>query len=408
MSSASDRVVVTGLGATTPLGGDIATTWENLLAGRSGVSALEQEWAADLPVRIAASLAVEPTEVIKPVRARRMDRVQQVAVVAAREAWDDAGAPEVDPERFAVAVGTGIGGVLTLLGQEDIRRETGYKRVSPLTVPMLMPNGPAAMVSLELGARAGAHSTVSACASGSESIALGLDLIRSGRADVVAVGGTEACIHPLPLVGFSQMRALSTRNDEPERASRPFDADRDGFVLGEGSAVMIIERESHAKARGARIYAEFAGAGITSDAHDIVAPHPQGKGGARAIALALKAAGLRGTDVLQANAHATSTPVGDPPEAEAIRSVIGEHVVVTAPKSSLGHLLGAAGAASAALTVLSIYHRVIPPTINLDNVDERIKLDVATKPREWTPGAAISNSFGFGGHNVTLVLTNQT
>lgn len=403
MSSSNTRVVVTGLGATTPLGGDVATTWEGLLAGRSGVGKLTQDWAQELPVRIAAQLAVEPTEVIKPVQARRLDRCQQVGLVAAREAWADAGSPDdVDKERLAVAIGTGIGGALTLLGQEDIRRETSYKRVSPLTVPMLMPNGPTAVVGLELGAKAGVHSTVSACASGSESISLGLDIIRAGRADMVVVGGAEACLHPIPLAGFSQMRALSTRNDEPERASRPFDRDRDGFIFGEGAAVMVIEREDHAKARGARIYAEFAGSGVTSDGYDIVAPHPQGEGAARSIRSALKSAGLSPEDIQHVSAHATSTPVGDIPEAEAINAAIGSHAIVSAPKSSLGHLLGASGAASAIATVLAIHHGVVPPTINLDNIDERVNLDVATKPRELDLRAAISNSFGFGGHNVTL------
>ncbi len=405
MSSARDRVVVTGLGAITPLGDDVATTWEGLLTGRSGIRALDHEWASDLPVRIAATLAVEPTEKIKPVQARRLDRSQQVTLLAAREAWKDAGTPEIDSDRLAVAMGVGIGGVLTVLGQEDIRREEGYKRVSPLTVPMLMPNAPAATVGLEIGARAGVHTTVSACASGSKSIALGLDLIRAGRADMVLVGGAEACIHPLVFCGFSQMRALSTRNDEPERASRPFDKERDGFVVGEGAGVMVIERAEHAIARGARIYAELAGAGVTSDAHDVVQPHPQGTGAARAIELALRAAELQPADVQHVNAHATATPAGDVSEAEAIRTAIGDHAVVTAPKGNLGHLLGGAGTVEAIATILAIHNSVVPPTINLDDIDDRVRLDVATKPREMQITAAVNDSFGFGGHNVALAFT---
>lgn len=405
MSSARDRVVVTGLGAITPLGDDVATTWEGLLTGRSGIRALDTEWASDLPVRIAATLAVEPTEKIKPVQARRLDRSQQVTLLAAREAWKDAGTPEIDSDRLAVAMGVGIGGVLTVLGQEDIRREEGYKRVSPLTVPMLMPNAPAATVGLEIGARAGVHTTVSACASGSKSIALGLDLIRAGRADMVLVGGAEACIHPLVFCGFSQMRALSTRNDEPERASRPFDKERDGFVVGEGAGVMVIERAEHAIARGARIYAELAGAGVTSDAHDVVQPHPQGTGAARAIELALRAAELQPADVQHVNAHATATPAGDVSEAEAIRTAIGDHAVVTAPKGNLGHLLGGAGTVEAIATILAIHNSVVPPTINLDDIDDRVRLDVATKPREMQITAAVNDSFGFGGHNVALAFT---
>ncbi len=405
MSSSRERVVVTGLGATTPLGGDVAATWEGLLAGRSGVRALDTAWAQELPVRIAASVAVEPTETIKPVQARRLDRCEQVALVAAREAWADAGTPEVDPERLAVAMGSGFGGVLTLLGQEDTRRTSGHKRVSPLSVPMLMPNGSAAVVGLELGARAGVHTTVSACASGAESGALGLDLIRSGRADMVLVGGAEACIHPLVLCGFSQMRALSTRNDDPERASRPFDKARDGFVIAEGAGAYVLEREAHARARGARMYAVMAGAGVTSDAHDMVQPQPEGSGAARAIAKALETAGLAPDDISHANAHATSTSSGDAPEAEAIRAAVGEHPVVTAPKGGLGHMLGAAGTVEAVAAILAIYHSLVPPTINLDDIDDRVRLDVAVKPREMQIDAALNDSFGFGGHNVALAFT---
>lgn len=403
----NQQVVVTGIGVTTPLGGDVLSTWRALLAGESGVRALTQEWAAELPVRIAGSLAVDPSEVLEPVKARRMDRCAQVAVVAAREAWRDAGRPELEPERLAVAVGTGIGGALTLLGQNDVRREKGSRRVSPLTIPMLMPNSPAANVGLELGARGGVHTTVSACSSGAEAIALALDLLRAGRVDVVVAGGAEACIHPLPLAGFGQMRALSTRNDEPELASRPFDKARDGFVLSEGSGVMVLERAEFAAARGARVYATLAGAGVTSDGFDMVQPHPEGLGAARSISIALASAGLSPKDISHVNAHATSTPVGDVAEAAAIRSALGSHPVVTAPKASLGHLLGAAGAVEAIATVLAIHHSVVPPTRNVDNADDGVELDIATAPREMTINAAVNDSFGFGGHNVSLVFTKE-
>src|SRR3954449_10422338 len=273
-------VVVTGLGATTPLGGDAASTWDAMLAGRSGVSPLTQDWAAQLPVRIAAQLRVEPSEKIDRVKLRRLDRSEAAALIAAHQAWADAGlaGAGLDPERLAVSVGSGIGGAQTLLNQDDILEASGPRKVSPHTVPMLMPNGPAAWVGLEYGARAGVHAPTSACATGAESIAWGLDMIRSGRADVVIAGGTEAVIHPLPIAGFASMRAMSTRNDDPERASRPWDKGRDGFVFGEGAGAVVLERAEHAAARGARVYAHLAGAGITSDGYDIVQPHPEGLG----------------------------------------------------------------------------------------------------------------------------------
>jgi 3-oxoacyl-[acyl-carrier-protein] synthase II len=399
-------VVVTGLGATTPLGGDVATTWQGLLDGRSGVRALTQEWAQQLPVRIAAPLAVEPTETLKRVKARKMDRSEQVAVVAAQEAWADAGTPEVDPVRLAVAFGTGIGGALSLLHQDDVLEQKGVRAVSPWTIPMLMPNGPAAWVGLELGAQGRVSSTVSACASSAESIALALDLLRSGRYDIVVAGGAEAVIHPLPLAGFAQMQAMSTRNDEPERASRPFDKGRDGFVLGEGGGALVLEREDFAKARGARIYARLVGAGVTADGHDIVQPDPTGKGQARAMAQAIDDAGLTGSDITHVNVHATSTPVGDMPETLSIRSAIGAEPILTAPKSMLGHLLGGAGAVESIATVLAIHHGVIPPTANLEDPDDALSLDVVrVEPRRVTVNAALNNSFGFGGHNVALAFT---
>ncbi|MEU1606551.1 beta-ketoacyl-ACP synthase II [Micromonospora matsumotoense] len=401
-------VVVTGLGATTPLGGDVASTWDAMLAGRSGVSPLTQEWAGQLPVRIAAQLAVEPTEVLDRVKLRRLDRSEAIALIAAQQAWADSGLADsgLDPERLGASVGSGIGGALTLLAQDDILEASGPRRVSPHTIPMLMPNGPAAWVGLELGAQAGVHSVASACATGAEAIALGLDMIRSGRADVVVAGGTEAVIHPLPIAGFSSMRAMSTRNDEPQQASRPWDKGRDGFVLGEGAGIVVLERADHAAARGAHIYARLAGAGITSDGYDIVQPHPEGAGAIRAIAKAIADADVAKADIVHVNAHATSTPVGDLAEIKALHRALGDHPVLTATKSMTGHLLGAAGALESIATILTIRDGVIPPTINLDDPDDGLDMDVAAnKVRHLDVPAALNNSFGFGGHNVALVFT---
>ncbi|MDG4789036.1 beta-ketoacyl-ACP synthase II [Micromonospora sp. WMMD1102] len=399
-------VVVTGLGATTPLGGDVASTWEAMLAGRSGVGPLTQEWAEQLPVRIAAQLAVEPTEKLDRVKLRRLDRSEAIALIAAHEAWADAGLADSppEPERLAVSVGSGIGGAQTLLAQDDILEASGPRRVSPHTVPMLMPNGPAAWVGLELGAQAGVHSVASACATGAEAIALGLDMIRSGRADVVLAGGTEAVVHPLPIAGFASMRAMSTRNDDPERASRPWDKGRDGFVLGEGAGAVVLERADHAAARGARVYARLAGAALTSDGYDIVQPHPEGRGVIRAINMAIADAGIDRSDIVHVNAHATSTPVGDIAEIVALRSALGNHPVLTATKSMTGHLLGAAGALESIATILAIRDGVVPPTINLDDPDDALDLDVvAHKARQLEIPAALNNGFGFGGHNAVLV-----
>ena len=403
------RVVVTGIGATSPLGGDVESTWQALLDGRSGVSRLEREWAEQLPVQIAGQAAVEPTEVIERVKARRLDRAAQFAVVAAKEAWADAGLDTagVDAERLGVAIATGIGGVQTLLANYDALNEKGPRRVSPLAVPMLMANSPAANVGLILGAKAGVHTPVSACASGNEGISLGVDMIRLGRADVVVVGGTEASVLALPMAAFGQMMALSKRNDEPERASRPWDVDRDGFVLSEGGAVLVIESADHAAARDARIYAEVAGAGISADSHDIAQPEPAGTGASLAMRRALAESDLAPSDIAHINAHATSTPQGDVAEALAIRSALGDAadaLVVTGTKSMTGHLLGAAGAFESIATVLSLHHRRVPPTINLDKVDDAIDLDIATSVRDLPEGdlAALNNSFGFGGHNVAV------
>jgi 3-oxoacyl-[acyl-carrier-protein] synthase II len=367
------------------------------------------DWSEGLSVRIGAPMAVDPATVLARVQARRLDRSEQAALVAAREAWADAGFTGraedngLDPTRVAVVIGTGIGGVTSLLGQYDILLDKGPDRISPLMIPMNMPNGPAAYVGLEVGAQAGVHTTVSACASGAEAVAHGLDLIELGRADVVVVGGTEACIHRLNIAGFAQMRAMSTRNDEPERASRPFDKNRDGFVLGEGSGVLVIERASSAAARGRTPYAVLAGAGITADSYDIVAPSPTGDGQQRAALSALRRGGLAASDVVHVNAHATSTPVGDGAEARWIAELLGEQTVVSATKSMTGHLLGAAGAIEAIATVLSVRNDVVPPTINLDDPDDDIRVDIPDKAREMPVPAALNDSFGFGGHNVALL-----
>ncbi|MFN2495847.1 MAG: beta-ketoacyl synthase [Pseudonocardiaceae bacterium] len=402
-------VVITGLGATTPLGGDVESTWDALRSGKSGVTALTEDWVDryDLPVRIAAKLAVEPTDCLPRVEARRWDRCEQVAVIAAREAWQQAGAPEVEPERLAVVVGTGIGGALTLLGQDDLLENHGMRKVSPLTIPMLMPNGPAAHVGLEFGARGGVHAPVAACASGAEALAIAWRMLRAGEVDVVVAGGAEACIIPITLAGFAQMRAMSTRNNEPDRASRPFDIARDGFVLGEGAGMMVLERDEFAAARGAFMHGRLAGVGTSSDGHHITAPEPEGIGAGRAITAALRTAGLDQADVGHVNAHATATLVGDVSEAAAIRRAIGDHPVVTAPKSALGHLLGAAGAVEGLACLLALRDGVVPPTLNLEDLDPGVQLDVVTgSAREVDCQVAVNDSFGFGGHNVALAFTS--
>jgi 3-oxoacyl-[acyl-carrier-protein] synthase II len=405
-------VVVTGLGATTPLGGDIASTWSAMLAGRSGVRRLTDEWVADLPVKIAAEAAVDPATVLGRVMARRMDRCEQFAVVAAREAWGDAGEPQVEPDRLGAVFSSGVGGLISTLNTYDTLREQGWQRVSPFSVPMLMPNGSAGWISLELRARAGAHAPASACSSGAEAIGYGMDMIRSGRADVVVAGGTEAPIHALHVASFAAMRALSTRNDEPERASRPFDKGRDGFVLGEGAAAVVLESAEHAARRGARVIAIAAGAGYSADAHHIAQPEPDGTGAAKAMRHALADAGVRPQQVVHVNAHATSTPAGDVPEALAIKREIGD-AVVAATKSMTGHLIGGAGALESVAVICALRDGVAPPTINVDDLDDEIAaagIDIATQPRPLRhsgegPTAALNNSFGFGGHNVALVFT---
>ncbi|MER5209248.1 beta-ketoacyl-[acyl-carrier-protein] synthase family protein [Streptomyces sp. NPDC002838] len=418
MSSTNRTVVVTGIGATTPLGGDAASTWEGLIAGRSGVKALEQEWAAEQAVRIAAQIAVEPTEVIPRPQARRLDRSAQFALIAAQEAWRDAGFEakagedaSVDPDRLGAVIASGIGGVTTLLDQYDVLKEKGVRRVSPHTVPMLMPNSPSANVGLAVGARAGVHTPVSACASGAEAIGYAIEMIRTGRADIVVAGGTEAAIHPLPIAAFGNMMAMSKNNDDPEGASRPYDVARDGFVLGEGAGVIVLESAEHAAKRGARVYAEAVGQGISADSHDIVQPEPEGRGISHALQNLLDRTDLSPAEIMHVNAHATSTPAGDVAELKALRKVFGDdvdHMAVSATKSMTGHLLGGAGGVETVATVLALYHRVAPPTINVENIDPEAEAnaDVVRGEARKLPVegriAALNDSFGFGGHNVVL------
>ncbi|MFE6667540.1 beta-ketoacyl-[acyl-carrier-protein] synthase family protein [Streptomyces sp. NPDC057697] len=398
------QVLVTGIGAMTPLGADAPSSWAGLLDGRSGVRLLEEEWAEDLPVHVAAGLTVDPASLLPRTEARRLDRGEQIAVLGAREAWQDAGAPEVEPERLAVVIGTGTGGVLTTLGQDDIFERDGIRRLSPFTVPMLMPNGPAARVSMDLGAKGGARTVVSACASGAEALALGQDLIRHGRADVVVAGGVEACLHPFTIAAFAQMKALSTQSVDPETVSRPFDVRRSGFVMGEGVGMMVLERPEFARARGARVHGALAGSAVGSSANHITASDAEGQ--VFAMELALRDAGAAAADIGVVHAHATSTESGDLAEAEAIGRVVGGHAVVTATKSMTGHMLGASGTVGALAALLALRDGTVPATRNLDELDPRVELDVVrSEPRtgRWT--AALANSFGFGGHNVSLVLT---
>ncbi|WP_432574620.1 beta-ketoacyl-[acyl-carrier-protein] synthase family protein [Kineococcus sp. SYSU DK005] len=415
MTATARRVVVTGMGATTPLGGDVRSTWEAALAGRSGARPIDAPWTAEfeLPVTFAAQAAVPAAQVLERREIKRLDPSQQFAVIAAREAWADAGTPDVDPLRLASVVATGIGGIWTLLTAYDTLREKGARRVLPLTVPMLMGNGPTSAISLEFTARAGAHTPVSACASGAEALAYGADMIRSGRADVVIAGGTEAAIHPLPIASFASMHALSRRNEDPAHASRPFDTQRDGFVLGEGAGIVVLESEEHARARGARVHAELLGAGLSADAHHVAAPEPEGAGVSRAVRDALRAADLDAGDVAHVNAHATSTPAGDVAEDKGLRLALGaaaDGIAVSATKSMTGHLLGAAGAVESILTILALNERMAPPTINVDDLDPDVTLDVVRKDPRPLPAAGrlagLNNAFGFGGHNVSVVFAS--
>ncbi len=407
------RIVVTGMGATSALGGTVADNWKNLLAGVSGARALEYDWVEEysLPVTFAAEASVRPETILDRPTAKRLDVSTQFALVAALEAWADAGEPDVAPERLGIDFATGIGGVWTLLNAWDTLREKGPRRVLPMTVPMLMPNSAAGFLSLHFGARAFARTVASACASSVESLDSAYHHLQAGDADVIIAGGAESAIHPITIAAFSSMQALSKRNDDPSTASRPWDADRDGFVMGEGAAVLVLETEEHALARGAKIYAELAGTGVTADSHHITANDPTGQGAARAVRQALEAAGRSADEVTHINAHATSTPVGDPAEFTALQSVFGDRVreiPASATKSATGHLLGGTGAIESVYTVKAIQERTAPPTINLVNQDEAAPFRASTSPQQLADGPqlAISNSFGFGGHNAVAAFAS--
>ena len=401
------RVVITGLGAVTPIGKNVTETWNNALNGNSGIDLINQSWSENLNTKIAGLVKIDPLEILDKVQARRMDRSSQLGVIAVKEAWKDCGEPEIDKERLGVFFGSGIGGLSTVLEQYEVLKQRGPDRVNPMTVPMIMPNSAAAMVGLEVQARAGVHSPVSACATSAEAIAGGLEMIRQNKADIVVSGGTEACVVQLAIAAFSSMRALSTRNDEPSKASRPYDMARDGFVMSEGSGALILEEEQHALKRGAKIYGVLIGAGISSDGYHIAAPEPEGKGASRAISSALIDAEVKAANVCHVNAHATSTPVGDIAEYKALQSALGsnlENIIVTATKSITGHLLGGAGAVESIFTILALKNKLVPPTLNLENKDEAINLNVYNKKMNLDSAGkvALNNSFGFGGHNVCL------
>ncbi|MEV0948386.1 KasA/KasB family beta-ketoacyl-ACP synthase [Rhodococcus sp. NPDC049939] len=399
------NIVVTSLAATTSIAGDVDGTWKGLLAGESGIDTLHDPFVTknELPVKIGGHLKVSPDEFLKRVEIRRMSFVERLALVLGRQVWENAGKPEVDGDRLGVVIGTGLGGGEALIEAVDNMKKGGYRKVSPFAVQMVMPNGPSATVGLELGARAGVITPVSACSSGSEAIAHAYRMLIMGDADIIVAGGVEGFLDSVPIASFAMMRALSTRNDDPKAASRPFDRDRDGFVFGEAGALMVLETEEHAKARGATIHARVMGAGITSDGFHIVAPDPSGAGAARAMTRAIESAGLTKKDIQHINAHATATPIGDTAEANAINVAVGNHASVYAPKSALGHSIGAVGALEAVVTVLTLRDGAIPPTLNLDNQDPEIDLDVVKgEARYGEVDFAINNSFGFGGHNVAL------
>ncbi|WP_347344626.1 beta-ketoacyl-[acyl-carrier-protein] synthase family protein [Microbacterium sp.] len=409
----TQRIVVTGIGASSPIGGTAPDSWSALLAGASGARTLEYDWVEkyQLPVTFAAQAAVRPDTVLARPVAKRLDPSSQFALVAAMEAWEDAGSPEVDPDRLGVDFATGIGGLWTLLDAWDTLREKGPRRVLPMTVPMLMPNAAAGNLSLHFGARAYARTVASACASSTESIVNAVEHLRDGLADVVIAGGTESVIHPITISSFASMQALSKRNDDPATASRPASIDRDGFVMGEGAGVLILETEEHAKARGAKIYAAVVGGGVTADSYHITANDPAGTGAARAVRLALESAGASPDDVTHINAHATSTPVGDPNEYVALKTVFGDRIgdiPVSATKASTGHLLGGTGALEAIFTVLALQNRVAPPTINITTQDPEVPFRLSGSPEPLGAGdqLAISNSFGFGGHNAVAAFAS--
>ena len=399
------RVVVSGYGAVTPVGRTAPDTWEALLRGEPGVRAIDDDWAAELPVRIAARVDDAFAEALSVRERRRTDRAEQLTLVAGREAWASAGSPDVDPTRLAVVVGSANGGIATTLDQSRVLHEQGHRRVSPHTVTMLMANGPAAWLSIDLGAKAGARAPISACAAGSEAITMGREMILAGSADVVVCGGVEAGVQPFSLAAFAAARAMSTRNDEPERASRPFDVDRDGFVMGEGSTLLVLEREDHARARGAVVHGVVSGAALTSDAFDIVGGDPENQ--ARTITMALRSAGLAPEDVGLVHAHATATPVGDVNEADALRAALGMPPPVTSTKGATGHLLGASGALGVLVALLALRDGRVPPTLNVDTLDPAIDLDVVREAAATSARHALVDAFGFGGHSSSVVVSRD-
>ena len=401
------NVVVTGVAMTTALATDAEETWKRLLDGQSGIRKLEDPFVEqyDLPVRIGGHLLENFDGELTRVELRRMSYLQKMSTVMGRRAWKNAGEPDVDPKRLMVLVGTGMGSTEEMLFAYDGMRSKGLRAVSPLVVQMYMPNGAAAAIGLERHAKAGIMTTISACASGSEAIANAWRNIVLGEADVAICGGVETVIEAVPIAGFAQMRiVLSTTNDDPAGACRPFDRDRNGFVFGEAGALLVIETEEHAKARGANIIARLMGASITSDGYHLVAPDPNGEQAGHAMTRAIQLAGLQPTDIDHVNAHATGTSVGDVAEGKAINNAMGGHKpAVFAPKGALGHSVGAVGAVESILTVFALRDGVIPPTLNLKNLDPEIDLDVVSgSPRPGNYNYAINNSFGFGGHNVAL------
>ncbi len=405
------RVVVTGMGVLSPLGLSLESTWPSIVAGKSACATIKAFDATDFPVRIACELPGFAAESFMDKReARKMDPCTQYAVAAAQMAWEDSGLDRggFDPDRTGVVIGSGVGGIQTLETQHTVLMEKGPRRISPFFIPMLIADMPSGMVSILLGLKGPNYATVSACASGANAIGESMRAIQRGDADVVVSGGTEAAVCPLALSGFANMKAISARNDDPGRASRPFDANRNGFVLGEGAGIVVLEELEHARARGATIHAEVVGYATTADAHHMTAPAHGGEGGAKAMRLAIEDAGLAPSDVDYINAHGTSTPLNDKFETAAIRTVFGDHaekLAVSSTKSMIGHLLGAAGGVEFIFTVLALETSVLPPTINYETPDPDCDLDyVPNQAREANINYALTNSFGFGGHNAVVAL----
>jgi beta-ketoacyl-acyl-carrier-protein synthase II len=403
------RVVVTGLGAVTPLGLDAQSTWDAAVAGRSGIDWIRSFDASDYPVRIASEVkGFEPAEVVGPKDARRLERNVVLAVAAAREAWADAGVDEIDPARAGILVGSAIGGIMGVLEQDDVRRERGHARVSPWFLPNVLVDSASGQIAIDLGLRGPNYAPVSACATGSHAVGEGAETIRRGDADVILAGGTEACMHPVILAGFCAMRGLVAEEEDPTLASRPFDATRAGFVMGEGACVLLLEDHARAVARGARIYAEVLGYGTSNDAHHMAQPDPASIGVAEMMRSALARSDVAPESVGYINAHGTSTPQGDLAETKAIKSVFGDHayaLAVSSTKSVTGHLFGAAGAVEAMMCVRALHEGVLPPTINYRNPDPECDLDyVPNEAREARVDIALSNAMGLGGHNACVLL----